>query len=170
MAVVDEEDLPLKVRAHLSMCSECREKRDALAQDLTRLGQTAERMAPLPQRKVTIFAEDGGSPKWWPWWGLRRGFIVAMASVALVMVFSLSVLLISTSENRMAKLQQEIWEDQILMNEIRSLEDNALPPLVLDVSAESNSAFDEDFMRFVVPVLDNESLSKVLATRGTLLC
>ena len=169
MAVMNEEDLPLRVRAHLSMCSECRDKRDALTQDLMRLGQTAERMAPLPQRKVTIFTEDAGSPKWWPW-GLRRGFIVTMAAVVVVMVFSLSILLIRTSENRMARLQQEIWEDQILMTEIRSLEDNALPPFVWDVSAESNLAFDEDFMRFVVPVLDNETLSKVLATRGTLLC
>ena len=169
VAVVDESDLPAGLQEHLSTCPECRKRKEAFAENLARLGQVAERLAPLPRRKVSIPAAETRSPQWWPW-GWRRGMVAVMAAAAVVVVAWLSTSLITTPESRIAKLQQELLEDDRLMAEVRLLEENALPPLVMEIAGESHPGFDHRFMRFVVPIDENETMSYDLKTRGTLLC
>ncbi len=49
-AVVDETDLSQSQRDHLLICRQCREGREKIEEDLTRLGQMTERFSPSPKR------------------------------------------------------------------------------------------------------------------------
>ena len=169
-AVVDEAELPASAREHLSECVRCLNQKAGFEQDLTRLGQLAQRFVPSsPKRHVSISLKEPRGP-YWRGQGWRIGRTVAMATAAVVAGLWLSILFISSPERRMADLNQQMWEDHRLMTEISLLEENALPPVYFDIAGESYSDFDEEFMQFVVPSIDNEIRSDNLETRGTVLC
>jgi hypothetical protein len=168
-AVVDETELPASLFDHLSGCSQCRARKEYLEQNLVRLGESAERFSPASARKLLLSLEEPRSRRW-PW-GRRSALVVAMTAVAVVIItFWATNLVNNTPNGRVAGLTQEMWEDERLMAEINLIEENALTPLYVDVSEEYNGLFDEEFMQFVVPIINDEIRSNLLTIRGVALC
>ncbi|MBW1859586.1 MAG: hypothetical protein JRI70_05775 [Deltaproteobacteria bacterium] len=168
-AVVDEAELPLPLREHLSTCPVCRANKAQTAKNLARLGQMAERYAPLPTHPVSLPVDEPRGISRWSWgWRTYVGAAVATALV-LVVLWRTPVPPGPSGENG-NMLATEMQEAEEFMTEIAMLVDNALPTVYLDISAESSMDLDEEFMEFVVPSVGDEPLTYDSRKRGVSLC
>ena len=168
-AVVDEAELPPPLQEHLSTCPRCRAAKERLEQDLARLGQMAERFAPLPRKRVSVPVEKPRSSIWWSW--SRRSYIGAAVTVTLMIVIVWwSALFRTTSEDSGDMLAREMWEADRVMTEVSMLVENALPPVYLDICGKSYPDYDEEFMQFLIPPIENEQLSYDAWRGGVELC
>jgi predicted anti-sigma-YlaC factor YlaD len=168
-AVVEENELPLPLQEHLSACPQCRANKERFDQDLARLGQMAERLAPLPRGPVSLPVEKPrGSTGWL--WGWRAYASATVAAALVVIVVWSSPMFRDTPGDNGDMLAREMQEAEQFMAEVSMLVENALPPVYLDISAESSAEFDDEFIQFVVPSVEEESLSYDPGKRGALLC
>lgn len=168
-AVVEEAELPLPLREHLSACPQCRANKEMIEQDLARMGQMAERFSPSPRRRVSLPVEKARRSIQWSWgW---RAFMGAAAATALILIITWwSPTTRTTSRDNVNMLALEMQEAEQLMTEVGRLVENALPYMYSDISTESNATLDEEFMQFVIPSVEDETLSYDLEKRGVLLC
>jgi predicted anti-sigma-YlaC factor YlaD len=168
-ALVDEAALSHQLREHLSTCPQCRAEKDRLEKNLSRLGQMAERFSPSPRRRVSLPAEEPRTSIRWSWeW--RAAFGVAVAVVFVMFFVGVPALFRSTPENRVDQQVQELWEPDPVMAEISMLLENALPRAYLEISGESDSVLDEEFMQFIVPTIESDPLSYDSGGKGVELC
>jgi hypothetical protein len=152
-AVVDTNDLPRSMQTHLESCHQCRTSKESFEQELARLGQIAERYAPEPQKRVALPVHEDRSTRWtflnW------RHVIGAAATVAAVLiVFWATTIVRNLTEFKPAGDPSELMEAKRLMTEVNMLVDNALPPLYLEISAESKPDYDEEFYQFLIPQIE----------------
>jgi hypothetical protein len=160
MSVVDEASLTAEAAEHLRSCAHCLAARRALERKLSSFGDLARQMAPSPRRPVAV--ELPQKEKHPGWFHGGRPLRVAAAGMAVVAVLILGTLITRHSQEQlMAQLTREILEDERLMSEIARLEEDALPDIVPGdrngYGREEDS--DEEFMDFLVPASDDESLT-----------
>ncbi len=168
-AVADEASLRHQLREHLSVCPQCRGEKDRLEESLSRLGQMAERFSPLSRRRVSLPAGKARTSFRWSWeW--RAAFGVAVAVVFVMFVVGGAALFRSIHQGRVGQQAQELWEPDPVMTEISRLSKNALPRAYLDISGESDSDLDEEFMQFIVPNTESDPLSYDSGEKGVELC
>ena len=168
-AVVDESELPSSLREHLSTCPICRANREQTVTNLARLGQMAARFAPSPTRRIALPADEPRIVARW-FWGWRT-YVGAVVAAALVLAVLWRVpALRSPVEDNGNTLAVETQEAEEFMTEIAMLVDNPLPAVYEDISAESMTGVDEEFMEFVVPSTEDEPLTQNDGKRGVSLC
>ena len=74
------------------------------------------------------------------------------------------------SEDSKDMLAQDMWEADLVMTEAGMLVENALPSVYLDICVKSDPDYDEEFMQFLVPSIENEQLSYDAWRGGVVLC
>ena len=156
-AVVDGTDMPISVHDHLSCCPLCSSEKDELERRLELLGQMAEEFAPVPRRKVILY-NSFERRRWWNW-NWQKGLSVGMAVAAVILVVCGSIIWKTTMETRLARLNQEILQDDRFMSEVTLLSQNALPLFWQDISEEPEPAFDDEFIEFVIPSPEDNLVS-----------
>jgi len=161
-AVVEEAGLPASLQEHLKACRLCHGEKARLEQGLTELGHMAQRFTPSPSRRVELVPARESTPRSGSWfWNWRSSLVAATAAAAMVVVIVYgSMSMKTTREARLATLTQELWEDDLLMTEIRELSENALPLFCSDISGESYTGLDEEFVDFVVPSTEEDIVSR----------
>jgi hypothetical protein len=168
-AVVDEAELPLQLREHLSTCPICRANREKTARDLARLGEMARRFSPSPTKPIALPAEEPRTVVGWSWrWRTYVGAAVA-AALIFAILWRIPVFKSPPAENG-NMLAVEMQETEQFMTEIAMLVDNALPAVYLDISAELSPDVGREPMQFVVPSAEDEPLSHNSRKRGVSLC
>lgn len=168
-AIVDETDLSPSVRDHLSSCLLCRAGMEQIEQDLTDLGKVAERLAPATHRKISLPVEKPSRIyRWLHDWRISSGAIAAVA-VVIVMIW-LSIPKTIIIEDTFDIMTEISWEDDDFMTEISALAENALPQVYLDITGESYSSLDDEFIEFVVPSAETDSLSYDQERKGVKSC
>jgi hypothetical protein len=168
-AVVDASDLPESVQAHLSACTQCRNSRQSLERELTNLGQIARLSVPKPQRRIILPVEKSASRflSFLNW----RSVIVAAATVAVVfMIVWGTNLARNYSEHRTENLTAEMRDAKRLMTEVDSLVDNALPPFYLEIADVPKPDYDEEFYQFLIPPIEDKTVTSEQGKRGTSRC
>ena len=155
-AVVDENDLPRSVQAHLGACHQCRSDMERFEQELAALGQIAERFAPQPQKSIVLPLHEARRTPW-TFWNWRHAIGAAAAVVIIVVVFWGSITLKNLTGLPTAGTPSELLEARQLMTEVNMLVDNALPPLYLEISAESKPEYDKEFFQFLIPQIETKS-------------
>lgn len=158
-AVIDEADLSKPLREHLLRCDFCRAEKERFETQLSRLGGMAERLAPSPMQKVTLPVQEASwisNPRTWYWRSLLGAASAAAMIIALVWWTTPST--ISPKEGK-DQWTREMLKDEQLMTEIRFLEEHALPQIYFDISGESIPSISEEFMEFVIPPVQNETLN-----------
>ena len=65
---------------------------------------------------------------------------------------------------------QEMLEAEEFLQQISMLSENSLPQVYLDITGESDMEFDEEFMDFIIPTVENEPLSYDSWGKGVELC
>ena len=168
-AVVDEAELPPPLQGHLSTCPQCRAAKGKFEQDLARLGQMAQRFAPLPRKRVSLPVEKPRISMWWPWdW--RAYFGVAVTVALMIVIVWWSAPFRTTPEDSGDMLAQEMRDDVRIMTEISMLVENALPPAYQDICGISDPDFGEEFIQFIVPSIESEAVSYDSGKGGVVLC
>jgi predicted anti-sigma-YlaC factor YlaD len=164
-AVIDDTDLSKLQQQHLAECSRCRSHRERLENELTRLGQTAERYAPEPLRRITVAQDKVRAPF------SIRGFAFSTAAVAAVIIVVWATFLVrSQQQGRIGNSAQNMVEAERLMTEINVLVENALPQVYLDIVGDTNLNLDEDFIDFLIPTNEYAPRISALAKKGSILC
>jgi hypothetical protein len=169
-AVVDVEDLPQSAKSHLAECSQCRADMNSFEHEMTLLGQKVEQFVPKPQRPILLPVPKTANPlrnllNW-------RNMVVAAATVSaiFILVWGTNTVRNNFSEPGHSNLSAEMAEAEILMTEVKTLIDNALPPIYLEISGEKNTDYDEEFYHFLIPTIEDKALTSNRGQKGTSLC
>jgi predicted anti-sigma-YlaC factor YlaD len=168
-ALVDEAELPFLLREHLSTCPICRANREQTAENLARVGQMAARFAPSPTKPMALPVKEPRTIAKWSW-GWRAYVSAALAAALVLAVLWRAPVFRNPSGENGYTTAMDMQEAEQFMTEIAMLVDNALPAVYLDISAESSTDLDDEFMEFVVPSVENESLTYNSRKRGVSLC
>ncbi len=164
-ALVESSDLPPGAREHLARCPECQGEKNRLEQDLEKLGRMARDLSPSPGREILLPEPMEAGQRSWGW---RFAAGAAVSICLVVLVVSGSLRLGRSPESVLISLTEEMWEDEGLLQEVRGLQRNPLPMSLRNIAVESISGLDEGFFDFVVPLTDNETLSR--GKRGEWIC
>jgi len=168
-AVVDMNDLPQTLQLHLAECSQCLADKNGFEREMALLGQQAKRLAPDPRRRIILPAPKsrnviGNLLDW-------RNLTAAAATVAAVFILVWGTNLVrNLSDPEPSRLAAEMVEAEILMTEVNTLVDNALPPFYLEISGENNAAYDDEFFQFLIPNTEDNTLTSDRGKKGTSLC
>ncbi len=147
LSVVDENDLPEDIKSHLLGCPVCWRKKKAFVLELDRLGEKAKDFTSDLKQKPVLLDRKPWNP--FP----RLPIFAAGSALVLIIVLALSLILFTDSSKQMtSKLSTEKEDYVYLLDEI--LEEPYLPVHYLDITAASNSYFDDEFVEFVVPLED----------------
>ncbi|MBP8645310.1 MAG: hypothetical protein KBH99_04225 [Syntrophobacteraceae bacterium] len=129
---VDEAALPTADREHLSECAECRLAVAQVRDSLTAFTEFAQRASPKPSRRPSVPREVHISSSWVSHW--RGPFLTGFATATLLLLISGILFQRNLQTDGLARLHEEMIQDQILIAEIDRLEENALPPAYLEIS------------------------------------
>lgn len=153
-AIIDESQLLPSENEHLSDCPECRTAVESFQNDLKLIGQTAERFVPLPKRRKILYEKTGKNSLFG--WGTSFAaaitilfFVITMHSDSMKLIF----------DNKTDITNSALYSEDILMTQVNNLIENPLPAKYLFISDEDNTDYDEGFIDFVVPSVDDEVLS-----------
>lgn len=143
---------------HAAGCDLCRTRLDDLAGDLARLRRAAAASLPAAPRAIRLPAaeERPAAAAWTPRLGWRLAWTAALVLVvALVTLRSVA----PPGPDRMEIAGPTAFREDPVMEEIDRLAENALPEVYREITAGLDRSYDEGFMDFVIPPLDDESVS-----------
>lgn len=150
-SVVDENDLSVAVRDHLSTCLACQRKKEQIEKELTSLCRMAKESAPLPRQEIRL---PFHKPRLWSW---RPVFATGLAVILLIAGVWWYGLVTTSKEKMTAQIIGEAEKDRQLTAEIDALEEYAPYDFYPDISGESDPDYFDEFLEFVVPLEENQN-------------
>lgn len=157
LQIIAEGDARASEQAHLERCPSCRAALTGLQDDLGRLQQKASLAAPTPRRGFVLPAEAPGripGRRWrWGWAAIGTAFSAALLVVFLRMGGNQRLPTLPTTAPPLAE-----WEDPEMI-EVNRLAENALPEAYLALSESLVGGYDEGFIDFLIPPLDEDHVS-----------
>jgi hypothetical protein len=170
-AVVDEGELSLSDRQHLDNCQQCRAQKAYLDQNLALLGQAARQFAPLPRKRVNLKAPETHHKIRWSWnWKTALGTTLATAALFIFMWWASQGREMFEPSGRENVIANDVKASESLMTEVSILSENALPQEYMDIAAEAEPVINEEFINFIAPLIDNDSLTFIPGKKGVRLC
>ncbi len=170
MALVDESELDLKFQSHLAACPLCNSEKIKIERGIGELSRTAKRMTPMPTRSIRL-PETKSRSFFWSGWRLSPVMGIALATVLVLMVLWRPARFYHQPDLGRDMLSQEMDEDHQFMTEVEILVENALPKEYQDILAVVETEFEDDFMYYIVPSIeDNNSQFLSKWERGAVKC
>jgi predicted anti-sigma-YlaC factor YlaD len=168
-SVIDEADLSPAEKEHLSECSGCREKKEKIQEEFALLGNLSEQFAPEPKRP---FLRKKREPR--PFLTSAFGWKLSLAS-AVAVLFAITATWYFSKPLRLQNSRQNAAEwtaatDQELMSEINAMAEDAFPRTYLYITGEYHKGLNDEFIRFIVPPVNNDSVSHLLKMKGRAAC
>ena len=154
-SMVDDRELSPREREHLSSCPACAAARARLADQLAGLAEQTVRHTPLSRKRVVLPAEQPvNAMAWLMRWSL--GVATAVATVVIAAVFLLGRLLPGGLQGvDETSLARETARDELLLAEVRALENDPLPKAYSEIIPDTGVSLDEDFFDFLIPLESN---------------
>lgn len=170
-AVVDESELSVSDRQHLGHCNLCRAQKTHLEQNLARLGQAASQFVPLPRKRLNLKASETSHSIQWSWnWKTALGTALAAAVLFIFMWWASQGEEMFENSGRENLIANDDMASESLMTEVDILSENALPQEYMDIAAETESEFNEEFINFIAPLIEDDSLTFISGKKGVQLC
>jgi hypothetical protein len=146
-AIIDHEDLSTDVQGHLKDCQYCKGQIENLQETLEGFGNKAQANVPASMRNVYLPAEDSEFWRsrfhlWRPAYGLA---IIAIALLVFLWPRPEQIF-----EVEQFSFSVEPVEDEMLMQEISELVENAMPEEFYEITSDMQDGLD-DFLQFVIP-------------------
>jgi len=142
---------------HLEQCGHCRDMMAALEGDLDQLRQQAALAAPAPQRHFVLPADQPQRHRF------RRRHLGWAAAGTVLSGALLTIFLWGWGDHRLPGLPPNTPPvaalDDPEMIEVNMLAENALPEAYLVLSESLDGGYDEGFIDFLIPSLDDDSVS-----------
>lgn len=168
-AIIDMAEMSSDLRDHLNACPQCRRARYQSERGLEQLGQTAARYVPVPRKRIVIPIEESSRGMvWFRQWRASMG--VAATALALIILVWGSDPIHVTPGNNDSNLVLENQEAEMLIMEVNMLVENVLPQLYLEICAESELDFNDEFIQYIVPVLKDNPVPLISREKGVRLC
>jgi hypothetical protein len=170
-AVVDESELSVANRRHLDTCSRCRTQKAYLEQNLARLGQAARQFAPVPRKGMNLEVPrtSRGIRRSWNWKAVLATTLAAtLVCILMWGAFQGGEIFEGTNEETISA--NDIQSSESLMWQVGILTEYALPPEYLDIAAETEPLINEEFINFMAPLVEDDSLSYIPGEKGVWLC
>lgn len=145
-SLVDDYDLPEKMRKHLEDCEACRHLKASLQSELQLLGRTAAECTPAPLKRPALPKPEPGSAQKYRLPLFASGF----AAAALVAFFGFFILFSDVSEELGTELAVNSEVRMHLLEDI--LNESELSENFLDITSTDVSYLDDEFMEFVIPL------------------
>jgi hypothetical protein len=166
-AIAGQEDLPAAARDHLKDCPYCNGQIDDLLGTLEAFGNKARAHVPASFRKVHLPAENSGlrGTKFHLW----RPAYGALALIAIVLLVFLWHRPEHISDGEQIASNVYLVEDEMLMQEISELVENAMPEEFYEITGDLQDEFD-DFLQFVIPDYIDDTQSYNLKNGGIRKC
>jgi len=154
-SIVDDRELSPGEREHLSTCPACVQARASLASRLAVLSGQAERHIPSSRQRVVLPVErPSGAMGRLVRWSL--GGAAAIATVVVVAVFLLGRPFPGGLQGvDGSNLAHETAQDEVLLAEVRALENDPLPAAYSEIIPDPDVSLDEDFFEFLIPLGSN---------------
>jgi predicted anti-sigma-YlaC factor YlaD len=155
--IADDDAMHVSERTHLAQCDACRKALSALGDDLEQLRRQAAQAAPTPKRRFVLPAAQSErrriSRRRWGW--AAAGSVLSVALVTIVLWVG--------GNNRLpgilpTTLPVANLEDPAMIK-AQTLAVNALPPAYLALSESLDGGYDRGFIDFLIPPLDDDSMS-----------
>lgn len=160
-AVADKSQLEPYEKEHLLNCSGCSYAVKSFEKDLEQLAEIAERSVPLPKKRFLVH-EKRAERNYARIFGMRTSLAAAITVLFFVITLH-SDSMKSLFNTGNGSYNDELHSADILITEINSLAENALPLRYLDIYGETeayyNPDYDDNFMDFIIPLTDNETIS-----------
>lgn len=170
-AMVDASELSSSMRKHLEYCERCRSQKEGLEKELAHLGRVAEQFAPLPRERLNVDKIDEPEPARWLWmWRPALGIAIAMTVLVIFSWWPKQESGVFKTDGGTKVVADDLKGSESLMTAIGILSENALPQAYLDIAAETESAMYEEFINFIAPLTENDSLSFTQGRKGVRLC
>lgn len=155
---------------HLAQCPQCRSTLDNLSTDLQTLHRASRQFTPERTRRVSLPASAAPAR----FSGLPRGWQIAAGAVA---TFCLAAVLWwpagpqgpGTAPSVVGHRAVAVKPDPVML-ETRMLAENALPADYQVIIESLDDSFDQGFIDFVIPALDEKSLSRNRSGEGATVC
>lgn len=165
-AVIDEGELPEEVRDHLMECQVCNERISNIRDELHGFGENAVLSVPALTKKITLPHDESGQlskgASWLPSFG-----VAVMAGLVLFFYF---LGMESMNPGRTPLLNTAtVFEDEYLMEEIFEIVENPLFGSGFEINGE-NSGFNDEFLEFIVPDIQEDYQSQYLIQGGLKQC
>jgi hypothetical protein len=144
---------------HLAQCAQCRSVAEGLRADLQTLRRASQQLTPKRTRRVILPASVaparlGGLPRRWP---IAAG-AVATLCLAAVLWWPSGSLNLKTAPSDLSR-PVAVTPDPVML-ETRMLAENALPADYQAIVESLDDSFDQGFIDFVIPPLDDKPLSR----------
>jgi len=149
-ALVDMADLTTERQFHLGQCSDCQKDLERLHQSFVRLERVARQMAPAPSRPFRL-PQKAVTQRWWQF----RPMWATGVAAAIILAFALwwpQQLDRSAPVPNMARLNTVAGDS--LLDEVDALVDNALPPVLQQLTASADLDDSQSIIDWVVPPID----------------
>lgn len=151
LSLVDENDLPGDIKNHLSACPACRHKKTAFVLELDRLGEKTKDFTPDSKQKPVLFFRK-------PWYSFPRLPLSAAGFALVLIIVAASILVQFTDSSKQMTTRLSAEKEASLLYLVDEIvEEPYLPDPYLDITAASNSYFDDEFVEFVVPLEDRSN-------------
>jgi hypothetical protein len=166
MAVVDERDLSGEKLHHLKECSACMAKVEQFRAGLSAFGDTAM-SAVEPMTRTIELPEAEPAPvsprlSWLPSFG------AAVMAGLVLFVYFLAIEMTAPGSPAFQS-PEELLAEEYLMDDIFQMVENPLPDELYDITG-MNGGFDDEFLEFVVPVVDDDYQSQNIIWGGVKQC
>ena len=147
-AIAGQEDLSKDVYDHLKDCRYCKGQIANLQETFEILGNQAQANVPASMKKVHLPVE--GSGLWGTSFNLWRPAYGSLAFIAIALLVFLWPRPEYVAEVKQFSSQLDLVEDELLMQEISDLVENAMPEEFYEITGDLQDEFD-DFLQFVIP-------------------
>jgi len=165
-AIIDENELAGEERQHLFECQLCSKKVEQFKEELQEFGENARSTVPPLTKRIALPSEEpnpaNNKSSWFQSFGA-----VAMAGLVLFFYF----LVMESTSPRHTPLQSPgiSMEDELLMDEIFEMVENPLSDELYEITGD-NGGFDEEFLEFVIPNIQEDLQSKYVIQGGMKKC
>lgn len=161
VAVVDRNDLSPSQQNHLSTCSSCQKKKQALEQVLIRMGDLSHEWVPSPRRRFSLDLQK--SPRFFRW---QPVLLTGLAMVVFMLGIWWNPLLKRFQDHGPLHMVKTIESEHAFLADMTWADDHALPDRYLhiigssddddydnsDDDNDSDDFYDDEFLEFILPL------------------
>ena len=168
-AIVDLSDLSDDQQAHLAVCPVCVAEKDRLNRMLLQVGKMAKACAPAVVSRPVLPGRYSGFLQ--RWFFEVRPFVQIAVPALLVLIIITAVLVLKPDQDmHIAAVDEQMIDPEQLLSDIDRLIENPLPQELQTMVSFAEIDPDEDFMEYIVPMIENDPLSNIPGKKGENIC
>jgi len=168
-AAIDRSDLRPDRQNHLSVCRECQAAVTELEATLASLGKAARQHTPAPNRQIELHQKELRMPAF-PFRHWQAAVGSALAGLALVCLIWGSFLGAPKSVQTADLKPESPANSETIITEISIMLADILPPEYQEIASGTVCYFDDSFVEFLMPVIEDNPIIRNQKKKGMTSC